>query len=214
VIRPPINSIIRVSIGGTRHYVQLTGKSIIGVSTENGQLLWRYDRLGRHHANCSTPICSICSGGTIFATSGYGSGVGVLLQIDPTTEGLKPRELYRTKYMKTHHGGVLLIRGYLYGCNDPGILTCLDYKTGRVMWTDRSSGSKCLLLYADDMLYVHSEDGRVSLVEATPEGFRLRGRFNQPDRSSKRSWPHPVIAHGRLYLRDQDVLLCYDLRGG
>jgi len=203
------SSIIKASITGAKQYVQLTAKGLIGINAADGRMLWRYDRLGRHHANCAT---SICSGRTIFATSGYGSGVGVLLQIDPATERLMPRELYRTKYMKTHHGGVLLVRGYLYGCNDPGILTCLNYKTGQVMWTDRSSGNKCSLLYADGMLYVHSEDGRLSLVEATPEGFRLKGRFNQPHRSKRQSWPHPVIAQGRLFLRDQDVLLCYDIR--
>jgi outer membrane protein assembly factor BamB len=113
--------------------------------------------------------------------------------------------------MKSHLGGMILLDGYLYGCNDPGILTCLKYETGQVMWTDRSSG-RCSLLYADGMLYARSERGPISLVEASPEGFRLKGRFGQPIRSNKKSWPHPIIANGRLFLRDQDVLLCYDVR--
>ncbi len=202
------SSIIKVSLGQVDRYVQLTAKGLIGVNAKDGKLLWRYDRLGKHHANCATPVWS---GRTVFAASGYGSGRGALIEVGVTSQEFTPQELYVTKQMKNHHGGMILLEGCLYGCNDPGILTCLDYNTGRVVWTDRSSGKKCSLLYADGMLYVHSEDGKVSLVEATPEGFRLRGRFNQPDRSNKQSWPHPVIANGRLYLRDQDVLLCYDV---
>ena len=99
-------------------------------------------------------------------------------------------------------------KGFLYGCSNPSNLTCLDYNSGDVKWTDRSSG-KCSLLAADGMLYCRSEKGPISLVEATPTGFKLRGRFNQPDRSAQNSWPHLVIADGVMYVRDQDVLLAY-----
>jgi len=207
--RAAYSSIIRISIAGTGQYVQLTERALVGIAAKDGRLLWRYDRLGTSHANCSTPVWS---GQTVFATSGYGNGAGAMVAIKTSSKGLTAEELYRTKNMKTHHGGLVLVDGYLYGCNDPGVLTCLEWRTGRVMWTDRSSGSKCSVLWADGMLYVHSEDGRMSLVEATPRGFHLRGRFEQPARSNRKSWPHPVIAYGRLFLRDQDVLLCYDVR--
>lgn len=205
------SSIIKVSVGQGKQvklYVQLTEKGLIGVNATDGKLLWRYDRRGNDHAKVTT---TVWFGQTVFTATGYGSGSGALVRIKQTVEGFSPQEHYLTKGMKSHLGGMILLDGYLYGCNDPGILTCLKYETGQVMWTDRSSG-RCSLLYADGMLYARSERGPISLVEASPEGFRLKGRFDQPNRSNKKSWPHPVIANGRLFLRDQDVLLCYDVR--
>jgi outer membrane protein assembly factor BamB len=200
------SSIIPATIGKVKQYVQFTAKGVIGVQAKDGKLLWRYDRPANGTANVTTPVRL---GQTIFAASAYGTGGGLVLP-KKTAQGFQPEELYFTRQMKNHHGGLIVLDGALYGA-DEGILTCLDYKTGKVKWTDRSSG-KCSLLYADGMLYARNENGPVSLVEATPDGFRLHGRFKQPDRSDKNSWPHPVIANGRLYLRDQDVLLCYDVR--
>ena len=108
--------------------------------------------------------------------------------------------------MKNHHGGYVVVDGYLYGSDDPGVLTCLDLATGEVKWADRSSG-KCSIVCVDGLLYCRSETGLVSLVAAKPDGFELHGRFEQPERSEAPSWPHPVVADGRLYLRDQDKLL-------
>ena len=127
-----------------------------------------------------------------------------------TADGFNAKEMYFTKKMQNHHGGMILWDGALYGCSNPNMLTCLDYKSGEVKWTDRSSG-KCSLLWADGMLYCRSEKGPISLVEATPAGFKLHGRFNQPDRGAQNSWPHLVIADGVMYVRDQDVLLAYDV---
>ena len=113
--------------------------------------------------------------------------------------------------MENHHGGFILLDGALYGCSNPNVLTCLDYQTGEVKWTDRSCG-KCSLLAAEGRLYCRDERGPISLIEATPAGFQLLRRFNQPDRSGREAWPHLVIANGMMYVRDQDVMLCYDVR--
>jgi outer membrane protein assembly factor BamB len=203
------SSVIKATIGKVDQYVTLTAKGMIGVRAKDGEPLWRYDRPASKVANVAT---CIWYRQTVFASSGYNTGGG-LAWIKKTGKGFTAQELYFTKDMKNHHGGVLLVDGYLYGANEPGILTCLDFKTGKVKWTDRSSG-KCSLLFADGMLYARSEKGPVSLVAATSSGFELKGRFNQPDLSGKKTWPHPVIANGLLFLRDQDVLLCYDVRDG
>jgi outer membrane protein assembly factor BamB len=115
--------------------------------------------------------------------------------------------------MSNHLGGVVLVNGYVYASDDPGILKCIEFKTGKVMWKDRSVG-KGSVTYADGHIYLRSqdEDGAVALVEATPEEYREKGRLDQPDRSTRNTWPPPVVAGGKLYLRDQDVLLCYELR--
>ncbi len=201
-------SVVKMTAGGVKQYVNLTRKGVIGVAANDGKLLWRYDAPASRVANCS--MCVI-HGDTVFAASGYGQGGG-LVKIEPSDDGFVANQFYFTKKMKNHHGGMVLVDGFLYGCSDPSVLTCLDYKTGKVKWTDRSSG-KCSVLWADGMLYCRNENGPISLVEATPDGFHLRGRFDQPDRSDRNSWPYLVIANGVMYVRDQDLLLAYDVRG-
>lgn len=200
-------SVISMSPGGASQYVQFTAQGVIGVRSRDGALLWRYNAPANGTANIATPIAD---GSFVFAASGYGTGGG-LVQLQLGEQNVTAKEVYFTKNMKNHHGGMVLIDGYLYGSNDPGLLTCLEFKTGKVMWKDRTPG-KCSLLYADGQLYARSEEGKLCLVEARPDEFVLAGQFLQPDRSSHPSWPHPVIADGRLYLRDQNVLLCYDVR--
>ncbi len=201
------SSIIKVSLGKVPQYVTLTGRGVIGVAARDGTPLWRYDAPSNGTANI--PTC-IWWGQTIFGATGYGTGGG-LAWIKKTPQGFSPQQIYFTKDMENHHGGMILLDGFLYGSDNPGILNCLDYKTGKRLWADRRPG-KCSILYADGRLYCRDEKGPLSLVEATPRGFQLRGRFDQPDRSSKNAWPHLVVAHGGLYVRDQGVLLCYDVR--
>ena len=201
------SSILKVSIGRVPQYVNFTKRGVISVRASDGKFLWRWNRPANGTANVTTPVWY---GQTIFAASAYGTGGGAVWP-RVTADGFQPQELYFTRDMKNHHGGLVLFEGCLYGANDPDRLVCLDYKTGRVKWSDPRPG-KCSVLFADNMLFCRDENGPVSLVEATPEEFRLRGRFEQPDRSRRKAWPHPVIAGGRLFLRDQDVLLCYDVR--
>lgn len=200
------SSIISVSIGKVKQYVQFTQQGVVGVNAKDGSLLWRYDAPANRTANCTTPVWF---GQTIFAASAYNTGGG-LAWIKKAGRGFQAQELYFTRQMRNHHGGLILVDGYLYGA-DESSLTCLDYKTGQVKWADRGPG-KCSILYADGMLYCRNETGPMTLVEASPDACRIQGRFQQPDRSGKNAWPHPVIANGMLYLRDQDVLLCYDVR--
>ncbi|HEX7447790.1 MAG TPA: PQQ-binding-like beta-propeller repeat protein [Pirellulales bacterium] len=201
------SSIIAIEADGVKQFVQFTKQGVIGVSGKNGQLLWRYDAPANGTANCATPVFADDS---VFAASGYGAGGG-LVHLTKKGRKFNAEQVYFTKEMKNHHGGLVLVDGYLYGSDDPGVLTCLDFKTGEIKWRDRSCG-KCSLLYADGMLYCRSEQGLMSLVRATPERFELAGRFDQPQRSDRSAWPHPVIAGGRLFLRDQDKLLCYDVQ--
>jgi len=203
------SSIIKVSIGKTHQYVQFTAKGVVGVKVRGGKLLWRYDKPANDKGiNVTTPVWF---GQTIFASSDYDAGGGVVWPKKTELGEFTPEEIYFTDKMQNHHGGLIFWDGCLYGCSNPGELKCMNYKTGEVLWTDDSCG-KCSLLFADGMLYARSEKGQVSLVRATPEGFHLKGRFNQPNRTRRPSWPHPVISGGRLFLRDQNMLLCYDVK--
>jgi outer membrane protein assembly factor BamB len=204
------SSVIAIDFEGVRQYVQLTATTMVGVSTD-GKLLWRYDRASNtHRINCSTPVYH---DGVVFAASSYDAGGGAVKLSKGDKEGITATEAYFSRSLKNHHGGMVLVDGYLYGSFDPGILTCIEFKTGKVMWQERRPG-KGSIMYADGRLYCRNEgrEGTVYLVEANPKEYVERGQFNPPDRSREQAWPHPVVANGKLYIRDQDVLLCYDVK--
>jgi outer membrane protein assembly factor BamB len=146
-------------------------------------------------------------------SAGYGAG-SKLVRIGP---GNEVTTVYENKVMKNHHGGVVLVGDYLYGYGDPGWV-CQDFKTGESVWNHRGLG-KGAVSAADGMLYCLEESsGTVALVEASPQGWKEHGRFKLEPQTKIRSpqgriWTHPVISNGRLYLRDQDLIYCYDVKG-
>jgi outer membrane protein assembly factor BamB len=204
------SSAIAIDFEGVRHYAQLTATTLVGVAASDGKLLWRYDRpANTHRIPCTAPLYH---DGLVFATSAYDAGGGAAKLSKDDQGAMTVEEVYFSPSMKNQHGGVVLVDSYLYGSFEPGILSCVEFKTGKVMWQERRPG-KGSVAYADGRLYCRNErDGKVYLVEANPKEYVERGRFDQPDRSNENSWPHPVIANGKLYLRDQDVLLWYDVK--
>jgi outer membrane protein assembly factor BamB len=212
-------SAIAIDFEGQREYVQLTAKALVGVGAADGNFLWRYDRAANSHGiNCSTPIYH---DGLVFAASAYGAGGGLVKLSKDATGGVKAEEVYFSKKMQNHHGGMILLDGCLYGGNggnEGGALVCLDFKTGNVLWDERDDAEhrapKGSVVLADGRLYYYTEKGTMLLIEPNPKQYVERGRFEQPDRSQQPAWTHPVIANGKLYLRDQDVLLCYDVKAG
>jgi outer membrane protein assembly factor BamB len=206
------SSAIAIDFEGVRHYAQLTATTLVGVAASDGKLLWRYDRpANTHKINCSTPIYH---GGMVFASSAYDGGGG-LVKLSKDGEGrVKAEEVYFTRKMRNQHGGMILHDGCLYGAsggNEGGCLHCLDFKTGEVTWDTRKV-TKGAVAFADGRIYYRQEDGTMLLLEPNSKECVERGRFRQPDRSREQAWPHPVLANGKLYLRDQDVLLCYDVK--
>jgi outer membrane protein assembly factor BamB len=209
------SSAIAFDFDGQRQYVQLTEKAVVGVAASDGAFLWRYDAPANSHGiNISTPLHDR---GRVFAASAYGTGGGLVKLVRGAGGGVEAEEVYFTKDMKNHHGGMILFDGSLYGANggnEGGFLVALDFATGEVQWNQRRGGRhapKGSVAFADGRLYYRTEDGPMLLIEPSPEAYLERGRFEQPDRSDKPAWAHPVIANGKLYLRDQDVLLVYDI---
>jgi outer membrane protein assembly factor BamB len=195
-----------VEVGGIRQYVQFLAGGIVSVRATDGQFLWRENSSANSTANCSSPLAV---GDLVFSASNYGTG-GALVRMKAEGAAVVAERVYHTSNMKSHHGDMVIVDGLLYGSDDPGILTCLDLETGDVRWQNRSVG-KSSVTWADGRLYVRSERGPVALVDAIGSEYHELGKFDQPDRSSSSAWSHPVVAHGRLFLRDQDVLLCYDV---
>jgi outer membrane protein assembly factor BamB len=206
------SSAIIATIGGVRQYIQQTEKSVAGVAADDGRLLWRANRPEGRVAVVSTPIEK---DGLVYVAAGYGVGCHAFKVTPPAAAGgtFSVKQLYANRDMKNHHGGVVLLGDHVYGSNDPGLLTCMDLKTGEVAWRDRGPGKGSIVI-ADGRIYCRNEQspGTMMLVEATPDGYKELSTFEPPDASGKSTWPHPVVANGRLYLRDQDVLLCYDIQ--
>jgi outer membrane protein assembly factor BamB len=199
------SSIIIATIEGTRQYVQLAANSVVGVDPESGKVLWKADRKGKT-AVIPTPVVS---DNIVFVTSGYGIGCNGF-RITKDGSIWNTEELYANKNITNHHGGVVLLNGHVFGSTG-GSFRCVDIRTGELTFQGRSVG-KGSTLYADGHFILRSEGGPVALIEATPKELVEVSRFGQPDRSNRQAWPHPVIANGKLYLRDQGLLLCYDVK--
>jgi outer membrane protein assembly factor BamB len=206
-------SLVVSTAGGVRQYVTLVGRGLVGVEAQKGALLWSYNGVANSTANIPTPLID---GDYVFASSGYQTGAA-LVKLNKARQGFRVQEIYflPANKMQNHHGGMILRDGFVYcgtGHNE-GFPLCINVRTGKEAWRPgRGPGSgSAAVAYADGHLYFRYEDATLALIEATPTGYKLKSSFKIASHNGE-SWPHPVIAGGRLYLRDQDELLCYDVR--
>ncbi len=196
---------IVADVQGVRTVMTLTSSAGVGVRANDGKLMWHYTRAANNVANIATPVYF---DNKVFYSSAYDTG-GALLGLSAQNGEVSATEIYFTRNMKNHHGGVVLVNGYLYGFND-SILTCLEFSTGNQMWRDRSVG-KGTITYADGNLYLQGENNIVGLAEASPTAYKEKGRFTIADQG-RPSWAHPVVSGGRLYVRNQATLSAYDIK--
>jgi outer membrane protein assembly factor BamB len=151
----------------------------------------------------------------VYVTAGYGAGCK-LVRIE---SGDKVTEVYQNSVMKNHHGGVILVDDHVYGYSDGSGWICQDFMSGEEVWSERRALGKGAIAYADGRFYCQDEEtGTVVLIEASPNGWKEHGRFTLAPQTKIRTpqgriWTHPVISGGRLYLRDQDLIHCYDVKG-
>jgi len=205
------SSAIVVQAAGAKQYVQLLQKGLVGVGAGTGKLLWRYPKVvSKYGANIPTPLAS----GDLIYTASAGTGGG-LVKIKQKPDGMEAQEVYFESKLPTAIGGVVKVGDYLYGTTGQALL-CVEFATGKVKWEDRAIGPASLC-YADGRLYLHGENGEVALVEPSPDGYRQKGHFTPPDQPERKdamekAWAYPVVADGRLYLRDHSRLWCYDIR--
>ena len=202
-------SAIAVEIGGVRQYVQYLSKGVVGVEATTGKLLWRFDktldtRFGMH---ALTPINA-----TNLIYTGAASASGAA-KISAAAGSFTADPAYIERKGPNGLGGAVRLGDYLYGTSGP-VLLCTEFATGKVRWEERGIGAAAICS-ADGLLFLHGENGEVALVEATPEGYKEKGRFvppAQPDRGQSKAWAHPIIANGKLYIRDMGCLWCYDIK--
>jgi FOG: WD40-like repeat len=200
------SSPVLADIGGVRQIVQFARESVFGVSLTDGKPLWRYAAPANGTANCCAPIVD---GDLVFASSSYGVGGG-LAKINSAGSTQQAEEIYFEKRMDCHHGGIVKVGDYMYSAA-AGALMCVEFKTGKIMWQSRGAG-KGALCVADGMLYILGEGHEVALAEVSPDGYREHGKFKIQSHGHQ-AWAHPIVAGGRLFIRDQESLTAYDVRG-
>jgi outer membrane protein assembly factor BamB len=207
--RAAYSSPIVVDVDGVKQYVQFLQSGVVGVDAKTGKFLWTYSKTATGSpANIPTPVAHA---GYVFTSTARG-GAG-LVKVKAKGAEFEADSVYVSKDLPNSIGGSVLVGDYLYGTTPKG-LVCGEFTTGKVKWQDKCVGPASVC-YADGRLYVRGESGGVALVEATADGYHEKGRFTPPDqpvRKNTRAWAYPVVADGKLYLRDLDRLWCYDIK--
>lgn len=198
------SSVMPVGSGAAKQYVQFLRKGVVGVDAKTGKLLWRYAKtIEPRGANMMTPVVL---GDRVFTSSSAGGSLVELKAPDG-----KASEVYMVPALKAGIGGAVLVDGHIYGAGE--VLFCAEFATGKVKWSERGVGAAALC-YADGRLYVRGQQGEIALVEPSPEAYKEVGRFKQPEKGPKPTWPYPIVANGGLYLRDWETLYCYEVKAG
>ena len=204
-------SAIYVEAAGRNQCVQTLQNGLVGVDITTGEFLWRWGKLvSKYNATIPTPLVS---GDIVYgAAAGTGAGAVKLLKKD---KGVDAEQVYFESKLPTAIGGVVKIEDKLYGTTGQAML-CVDFATGKVKWEERAIGAAAIC-FADNRLYLHGENGEVALVEPSVETYLEKGRFSPPDQverkdPSEKPWAYPVVANGRLYIRDHQKVWAYDIK--
>ena len=214
-------SAIVAEVGGIRQFIQQSNKGVAGVSAKDGKLLWKvnYSVARAMSAVIPTPIFN---DNMVYVTNGYSGGC-MGIKLSKEGEGIKADTIYANKVISNKHGNVVLMNGYIYGHTESGSWVCQNIKTGDLVWsqTNRDAGTtgNCSLFgIADRLLCFDEKNGLLVVAAASPDGWKEFGRMEIPERMKddpsmdRATWTHPVVANGNLYLRDHDLLFCFDLK--
>lgn len=205
------SSPVAASAAGVRQVICFTAKRMVGLRASDGGLLWQYKWPTQHGANIATPIVA---DNYVFLSSDYGAGCA-LLELKPGEEGgvsARPVFVRRNKLMRNHFSACVLHDNHLYGYDVSGSsasLKCVDVRTIKEKWSTRELEKGCVL-YADGRLIVLTQGGDLVLVEATPEGYKKTASAEVLEGSQ--CWALPALVGGRLYLRDNNHVVCLEMK--
>jgi outer membrane protein assembly factor BamB len=212
------SSPVKATVGKVSMYITIMGKSggVVAVNVEDGKFLWQYTKVCNGTANIPTVIVK---DNLVWCSTGYRDGGSALLEMTASGTGVSVKELkYHDNSFQNHHGGMVLVNGHVYfGANHgQGYPACAEFKTGEQKYKEAKGAGggtgSAAIAYADGMLYYRYQNGQVVLLEANSEEVRVAGSFKLPDLSGKPQWAHPVIANGKLFIRDQDKLHVYNVK--
>jgi outer membrane protein assembly factor BamB len=187
--------------------VTMTDRAIVAFSPEDGKILWQH---AYKNARTNHPVTPMYQDGMLYVTSGYGKGA-IGLQLGP--DGKSVKEIWEQPKQDPAHGHAILVDGYVYASSHQSIRgqwSCVELKTGRLMWQDAGVGKGGSVIYADGLLYCYSENGVVGIVRPSPEKCEVVSTFKVP-KGDGSHWAHPAISDGRLYIRRGDALMCYSI---
>ena len=213
---------MKAKLAGAEMYIVLMGPSVgvVAVAPETGKLLWDYKGKGANGGTAQIPI-PIVSEDNVWVSCSYGNGGSALLKIEANgTNQFKATALktHQKSALNNHHGGMVKVGAYAYFGHEQnqGNPVCVDLKSGDIKWGPEKSpaggGGSAAVLFADGLLYFRYQNGTMVLIEPSPTELKVVSSFKEADRSGKESWAHPVIVGGKMYLRDQDKLACYDVK--
>ena len=202
---------------GVRQYVQQIGKGLISVDANSGKFLWSYNAAAGRTANIPD---AVVKGDYVFGSSGYSPGGSGLVKLTKTDGGVAAEQVYflPEDTFRNHHGGMVLVGDYIYGGHgqNQGFPTCIELATGKLTWErlrpPTGANGSAAVIYADGHLYFRYQSAVMVLIKADPQKYEVVSTFKIPQDERVSSWSHPVIHDGKLFLREQDKLLVYDLR--
>jgi len=209
------SSPIVAEIDGVRQYIQQSSKGVAGVSAKDGKLLWRVEIEGYKIAVIHTPICV---GNVVYVTNAYNVGC-TCLKLSKVGDDFSVETIYANRNMVNQHGGIVLMDGHIYGFSDPNDWVCQNFETGETVWKQRKMdevGRGAVIGVNDRLILLDERTGTLAVVTASTDGWKEFGRLQIPERSKietmdNQVWTHPVVANGKLFLRDHDLLFCFDL---
>ncbi len=212
-------SAVKAEVGGIPMYINLLGKDggVVGVNAKTGKLLWQYNKIMNGTANIPSVVVK---DDLVFCSTGYGDGGAALLKLKADKGGVTATEVkyYKANELQNHHGGMVAVGDYIYfgNAHNQGKPVCVEFKTGDIKWKEDNSPARAegsaAVAYADGMLYFRYQNGKMVLIKADPKEFSFVSAFDLPEKSNKPSWPHPTIADGKLFIRDQDKLHCFNIK--
>ena len=199
--------------GGLRQYVFLYGNSLMGVAAEDGRVLWQHPRANLRYGGTYTPIVQESR---IFSPNGYGGGMAMFKLTGCGEEFVAEQEYHESFNFDAFQDSTVLNGDHVYTFDSVGKPVCIEFRTGKVIWEKQTTrGTKrAALTYAGDRLYLRHLNGVVTLAEVSPAGYNEKGSFNIPLHEPSMGVTFPVVAEGRLWIRDNDRLFAYDVRAG
>lgn len=206
---------VLIQHNGTKIILAQTSENLIAINPDNGEIIWYYNLIRFHlhqqgvGANTNPPLYF---NGEIFVTSGY-DHPGIKLAL--STDGNSVTEIWKNDTIDTHHGGVVLVDGNLYGSNwqnnSKGRWASVNWDTGKTNW-ETEWFNKGSTISADGMLYIYEEkSGNVALVEPSSENMKIISTFKVADGEGPH-WAHPAIYDGKLFIRHGNALMVYDIK--
>ena len=217
------SSAIIAEVGGIRQYIQQAGRGVAGISAKDGKLLWKVDYQVAGRTPSAVIPTPVFNDNMVYVTNAYGCGC-MGIRLSKEGEGIKAETIYTgNRDIVSQHGGVVLVNGYVYGYSDPpsNSWVCQNMKTGEIVWNqsvrDAGIGKGSVFGIGDRLLCFDMATGILAVTAASPDGWKEFGRIQIPERTNISTqdnllWTHPVVANGKLYLRDHDLLFCFDLK--